>query len=169
MGVRDIALLVELRTSEHIQAQLMAPQVSTSVIAALAWIYRSIASRRRVFRVISVSRWRPGIGFLVVFLPETSDNPPLIGLAIRADQQGKGVGAMAMNEAIQLSKNMGFETVRLSVRLDNPRARKLYESLGFTTVSRGAQTYFQGTCLSETMELNLGNWHGTIGPKAEAS
>ena len=76
---------------------------------------------------------------------------------------------MAMNEAIQLSKNMGFETVRLSVRLDNPRARKLYESLGFTTVSRGAQTYFQGTCLSETMELNLGNWHGTIGPKAEAS
>lgn len=152
---RDLALLVRLRTSEDIQAQLIAPQFSTSIFSALAWIHRSVSSKRRVFRVISVSRWKTGIGFLVLFLPENPYDAPLVGLAIRPNHQG-GAGAIAMIEAIRLAKNMGFEAIRLSVRVDNLRARNLHESLGFRPVSRETRTYFQGSVPTETMELSLG-------------
>lgn len=105
----------------------------------------------------------------MIFSPETPGHPPMVGIAITPDQQGKGFGAIAMVEAIQLLRNMGFSRIRLSVRLDNPRAKNLYESLGFTTVSRGTHTNFQGTYLSETMELHLENWNGTIIQGAVAS
>ena len=147
----------------------MAPQFSDSIIAALVWIHRSVSSKRRVFRVISVSRWKTGIGFLVVFLPETPKSAPLVGLAIRPDQQGKGVGAMAMKEAVGLLKNMGFEAVRLSVRADNLRARKLYELLGFITVSRETKSYFRGLSRSVTMELGLENQKENGFSRPEAS
>ena len=153
--LRDIAFLVRLRKSESIQAQLMAPSFSTSVISALSWIYRSVNSKNRVFRVISVSRWRPAIGFLVVALPETSDQLPRVGIAIKPNQQGKGVGASALMEAIHLTKSMGFSKLTLFVRRDNPRARRLYKSLGFIPLSTEETLCFQGVVPSEKMEREL--------------
>lgn len=142
----------------------MAPVFSNSVFSALKWIYRSVRSKNRWFRIIRARYWRPGIGFLVVFFPTKPGLKPLIGIALKPDHQGKGVGASAMIEAIKFLGEMGFKAVRLSVRLDNLRARRLYKSLGFIAVLRKSQPYFEGTCFAEVMELNLKNWQATIAP-----
>ncbi len=91
----------------------------------------------------------------MVFLPETPDQLPQVGIAIKPNQQGKGVGAGAIIEAIRLTKSMGFSKLTLFVRRDNPRARKSYKSLGFVPLSSEETLCFEGVVPSEKMEREL--------------
>lgn len=52
-------------------------------------------------------------------------------LAVDASMRGQGVGTSLMNRLFEMARGRGCHTVRLDVLDDNPRARQLYERLGF--------------------------------------
>ena len=56
-------------------------------------------------------------------------------LAVLPQFRGCGVGRALLNAAAERAFSMGFERVGLIVDFDNPRAEKLYSSLGFVRVN----------------------------------
>ncbi len=62
------------------------------------------------------------------------DDTPSLAIAVREGHRGKGIGTRLMRELLALLKEEGFRQVSLSVQKANP-AKRLYERLGFTTVS----------------------------------
>lgn len=45
--------------------------------------------------------------------------------------RGKGIGTRLLEDQIEVAREKGYATVALNVDFQNPRARKLYESIGF--------------------------------------
>lgn len=54
-----------------------------------------------------------------------------LGLVVRKDHWGQGLGSLLMQEAILLAKGLGFEQLELEVFSGNQRAIALYERFGF--------------------------------------
>ena len=61
------------------------------------------------------------------------DSTPELAIAIRPDYIGKGLGTQLLTHILQAASHT-FPAVVLSVRSNNP-AKRLYERLGFVTVS----------------------------------
>jgi ribosomal protein S18 acetylase RimI-like enzyme len=53
------------------------------------------------------------------------------GIAVDAQARGQGVGTKLLHGVIEFAREHGYQTVRLDVVDTNPRARQLYERLGF--------------------------------------
>ena len=56
---------------------------------------------------------------------------PALGIAVRTDAQGRGLGRLMMAHLHHAARTRGAGEIRLRVHADNVRARKLYESLGY--------------------------------------
>ena len=56
---------------------------------------------------------------------------PSLGVAVRQDIQGRGLGRLMMEHLHRAAAARGAASVRLRVHPDNVRARHLYESLGY--------------------------------------
>lgn len=56
---------------------------------------------------------------------------PSLGIAVRTDCQGRGLGRIMMEHLHRAALARGASTVRLRVHPDNTRARRLYETLGY--------------------------------------
>lgn len=54
-----------------------------------------------------------------------------VGLAVRKEFQGYGLGTLLMNQAIKFAKNVGYEYIELGVFSDNVPAMGLYKKMGF--------------------------------------
>lgn len=50
---------------------------------------------------------------------------------LKPEFRGTGIGSKVLGEIEQIIREQGFKSVRLEVEHSNPRARKLYEQLGF--------------------------------------
>lgn len=59
----------------------------------------------------------------------------LANLAVRPDQQGRGLGGTILDQALAMAGNQGIESVFLEVRVSNEAARRLYSGRGFRQVS----------------------------------
>lgn len=57
-------------------------------------------------------------------------------LSVSAKHQGKGYGQLLINHILKEAPHAGFSKVGLLVDVENPRAKKLYERLGFQTVGK---------------------------------
>jgi lipopolysaccharide/colanic/teichoic acid biosynthesis glycosyltransferase/ribosomal protein S18 acetylase RimI-like enzyme len=57
---------------------------------------------------------------------------PALGIAVRTDAQGRGFARMTMTALHEQASVRGAETIRLRVSHDNARARRLYESFGYS-------------------------------------
>jgi ribosomal protein S18 acetylase RimI-like enzyme len=55
---------------------------------------------------------------------------------VEEDLRGRGYGRQIMEAADGLAREMGGERLGLNVFGDNPKARGLYESLGYVEISR---------------------------------
>ena len=55
----------------------------------------------------------------------------VLGMGVIEGYRGRGIGKALMGAALQAAKDRGFTRVELTVRVDNPRAKKLYEQFGF--------------------------------------
>ncbi len=53
------------------------------------------------------------------------------GIAVDANLRGQGVGTQLLHGVLEFARAHGYQTVRLDVVDSNPRARQLYERLGF--------------------------------------
>jgi ribosomal protein S18 acetylase RimI-like enzyme len=54
-----------------------------------------------------------------------------LGIGIRDDFQGMGLGSKLMDNLIKLAQREGLKKIRLTVLADNYRAIRLYEKYGF--------------------------------------
>lgn len=54
-----------------------------------------------------------------------------LGLTVRSSHWGQGIGRRMAELGIRLAQAQGIRKLNLSVRADNPRALRLYRSLGF--------------------------------------
>ncbi len=55
----------------------------------------------------------------------------IFAIRVHPEEQGKGIGSKLILEMENLLKNKGFFEVFISVHVDNPKAQKLYERLGY--------------------------------------
>lgn len=53
------------------------------------------------------------------------------GVAVAPEFSGKGIGHMMLKQIIELCRQMGFSRIELTVAVENARAIRLYEDLGF--------------------------------------
>jgi RimJ/RimL family protein N-acetyltransferase len=81
-----------------------------------------------------------------------------LGISVKKDYWGFGIGSILMDEMITLAKLMGAERLELEVIDGNERAIKLYQKKGFKVMSeiKGAIKNPDGTYRSEfVMTLDL--------------
>jgi ribosomal protein S18 acetylase RimI-like enzyme len=80
------------------------------------------------------------------------------GIAVRSDARGMGVGSTLLDEIRKYAKQHDYNCVRLDVVDTNPKAKKLYEHLGFVAVKTESFPYlknFLGFGGVTTMELSV--------------
>ncbi len=70
-----------------------------------------------------------GYGFVGPDVPE-------LGIAVRSDHRGRGIGRALMLSLLRLAADQGCHALSLSVEEENRRALGLYEELGFKRVQR---------------------------------
>ena len=75
---------------------------------------------RTAWLQISHAYQRPGQGLMRID-----------SIAVEAGGRGKGVGTLLLNQAIEHARQLGCRAVMLEVVDTNPRARQLYERMGF--------------------------------------
>jgi ribosomal protein S18 acetylase RimI-like enzyme len=71
----------------------------------------------------------PGYGFVAPDVPE-------LGIAVRSEHRGRGIGRTLMLGLLRLATNEGCRAMSLSVEEENRRALGLYEELAFKRVQR---------------------------------
>lgn len=90
----------------------------------------------RTFGILQAS-WRAALGLLLAREPQTGELL-LDGIAVHADARGRGVGTRLFESIFTFATEHGYDTIRLDVVNSNPRARQLYERLGFVPTSTHA-------------------------------
>lgn len=63
----------------------------------------------------------------------------IVGMGVIDGHRGKGMGKALLTAAMAAARAGGLKRIELSVRADNERAKRLYESVGFVTEGRCAK------------------------------
>jgi ribosomal protein S18 acetylase RimI-like enzyme len=79
--------------------------------------------------VVAVNKRGEVIGFAFVKLTNYLYGD--LGIGVRDDYHGKGVGSKLMSNLIGLARKAGLKGLRLTVLANNYRAIRLYEKFGF--------------------------------------
>lgn len=70
-------------------------------------------------------------GGSLVSASTTTSRPTLSDISVHPDYQSRGIGSRLMEVAEHLAAQLGYCQVRLSVAIENVRARALYERRGY--------------------------------------
>ena len=90
-------------------------------------------------RVLSVpAAWRALVVLSVLSRSARPGALVLDGICVESAARGSGIGTALLNAATARARAEGARCVVLSVIEDNPRARALYERLGFTAREQGS-------------------------------
>ena len=65
-----------------------------------------------------------------------TDHRCSVGLAVRKEYQGEGLGTILMEYAIDFAKSAGYQCMELGVLSDNTTAQGLYKKMGFVEWGR---------------------------------
>ena len=82
-----------------------------------------------------------GVAFCRVFTDDdhghgyVDDETPEVGIAVAAEERGRGLGTRLIAELLALARAAGYERLSMSVDADNPSLR-LCERLGCRELSR---------------------------------
>ena len=77
-------------------------------------------------------------------------------LAVAAEYQNQGIGSQLLSQSI-IELAASSSTILISVDIDNLRAQKLYESLGFQVVASKTMRLLKTTIGSRTLALSIPN------------
>ncbi len=85
-----------------------------------------------------------GILSRLVFYRKTAPKNELLmdGIAVHEDFRGQGIGSHLFDELFSWTKAQGYEAIHLDVIDENPKAKVLYERLGFKETSYEKVPYF---------------------------
>lgn len=81
-----------------------------------------------------------GIAMERVVRPPRADRAYIGHVAVRPELRGGGIGRALVGWLLQAARDEGFRVAALDVADDNPRARALYEGLGFRCVATRRST-----------------------------
>lgn len=138
----DLIVLGTLRNDLPTQYALLAdPQVGLHDTASVkAWVDRRVRDDFGIFRVIA-DEDDCAVGFVQIVDIDRRSRHGSIGVAVLAEERGKGHAESAMLAMFALAVDSErLDKLVLQVRDDNP-ARKLYEKLGFREVGILARHY----------------------------
>lgn len=120
-------------------------------------------------RSLLLVAWRDGRRVGSGEIDWTHRPPELKNLAVDSDQRGRGVGTALIREAERRAHQHGELCV--GVGLDNPRARALYERLGYRGTGEISTTTYEYVdadgarrTATETDELLMRRWAGAATP-----
>ncbi|NDJ63029.1 MAG: GNAT family N-acetyltransferase [Chloroflexi bacterium] len=110
------------------------------------------------------------IGLLVGRTPKRGELL-LDGIAVHADARGQGVGSRLFAAIFAFAAEQGCTQIRLDVVDSNPRARQLYERLGFVAAKTARVPFMQpmGFTAVTTMTLDLQKAEGDAHDDAPGS
>ena len=101
-------------------------KILAGILAADNAVYRVAVADGQIIGIINCQ------GKTRMMAPQLVRHVAELGLSIRKDWRGKGVGTALMEDVIAWAKNTGFITrLQLEVYTTNTRAIRLYERLGF--------------------------------------
>lgn len=101
----------------------------------LAWIQENLADGTMLFSMLERATGR-FIGN--TDLREFDAGRAVLGISITPAMQDRGFGTEAVERMVQYGfETLGLDAVELKVYAHNPRARHVYEKLGFKVVSTG--------------------------------
>ncbi|WP_371169425.1 GNAT family N-acetyltransferase [Aliiroseovarius sp. 2305UL8-7] len=109
----------------------------------------------RHYRIGAIWRLVP-LALLERKAPE--DTLQMDGICVADDARGQGVGTTLFNELFDYARAKGFTKITLDVIDTNPRARALYERLGFTAIGEeqtGPMASLLGFASATKMVLTL--------------
>ncbi len=88
----------------------------------------------------------------IIFKPKylPQDEILLDALAVHENYRGKGIGSKLLKELFKWSVENGYKAIHLEVIDENPKARALYERLGFVEISYKKTPNF----ISKLIEVN---------------
>ena len=89
----------------------------------------------------------------IVFLLDKDTGVPELGLALRDDLKGRGLGRQVAEFGTELARSMGAGGVYLTTHVANVRAQALYENLGFRLIG----TAKDGSELSYLLKIKKGS------------
>lgn len=120
------AVLDSVAREERYLAMLAAPPLED----VRKFVAESLAKRRPQF--LALDGEQP-VGWCdVIEKPrDTLKHSGVLGMGLLASHRGRGIGAALLRRTLDDARDKGFTRVELTVRVDNTRAKKLYEKLGF--------------------------------------
>ncbi len=65
------------------------------------------------------------------------------GISVDMEYRGHGIGEKLLTELISYAKTQGYKNIRLDVINTNPRAKKLYEKIGFVVIGKDRFPYLK--------------------------
>lgn len=147
---------IEIRASEPRDAEAIAEVFACPGVIAgtLQLPYQSVEKRREklerqaadTFELVAELRDRV-VGCLGLHLESASRRRHCgsIGMAVRDDFQGQGIGSALMHAAMNLADNwLGLHRIELSVYTDNVQAIHLYEKFAFAVEGTARQYALRG-------------------------
>ncbi|MCI5773798.1 MAG: GNAT family N-acetyltransferase [Erysipelotrichaceae bacterium] len=69
-------------------------------------------------------------------LPRRMSHRSELGITVRKEEWGKGIGTTLLSKAISYAKDNGIELINLEVRSDNISAIHLYKKFGFKRIGK---------------------------------
>lgn len=78
--------------------------------------------------------------------------------AVREDRRSQGIGSAMMSELEDRVRAAGFDTAVLSVEQSNPRAKALYERLGWDVVGETTESWQQDDGNGEVFTYTTNCW-----------
>ena len=108
--------------------------VPFSIEAEQSFIQSRLDSKKDVLYLVKCNGEIVGNGSINSLSGRMSHRAEL-GISVRKDYWGKGVGTKLMSALISFAGNAGFEILSLEVRSDNDRAIRLYERFGFKKIA----------------------------------
>jgi ribosomal protein S18 acetylase RimI-like enzyme len=112
----------------------------TRVLGAMGYHHdkRSALAVGWTSMVANYSVWSAPIRLLALAPLERTPTPGellLDGISVHPDARGRGIGTALLAEARALAHDYGYQRIRLAVVDTNPRARALYEKVGFVATA----------------------------------
>jgi mycothiol synthase len=147
---RELAALPEATPPLDITLETWAPELAEQFFAA----YDASFRERPGFPGWSAAEWTEWATEDDEFLPGASllarrGGEPvgfvvcsagwIVQVGVRPQDRGRGLGAALVAEALRRLRTAGMAEVLLDVNVNNPRAARLYERLGFEVIGRRAR------------------------------
>ena len=147
----DLPFLLRLRNDVPLQARLLSTARGSDETAVRAWLARKSEGEGRIFRVIADPDNDQPLGYLQADRSDGSPDDWSFGICIAEAFQGGGAGTAALQALeVELSDRFGARNLRLEVDVENERAIRCYDRLGY---ARTGSTVRQVIVCGETRDV----------------